>query len=64
MVEAPRHLRDTTQTTEKKYRPGQVVQSIVADQEIGTYAKRKYGDLQGTRMDNGRGKGWKKRSKW
>jgi hypothetical protein len=57
-------LQDTTLPTEKKYRPGSVVDGLVRDADIGSYAKRKYGELQGTRMDNGKGKGWKKRTKW
>ncbi|ORY30600.1 Fcf2 pre-rRNA processing-domain-containing protein [Naematelia encephala] len=64
MVEQPRHMQDTTQQRERKYKPGQVVQGLVQDEVVGSYAKRKYGDLQYTRMDNGRGKGWKKRTKW
>jgi hypothetical protein len=64
MVDAPRHLQDTTIQREAKYRPGQVVENLARNEEVGGYAKRKYGELQGGRMDNGRGKGWKKRSKW
>jgi hypothetical protein len=64
MVDAPRHLQDTTIQREVKYRPGQIVENLARDEGVGGYAKRKYGDLQGVRMDNGRGKGWKKRSKW
>lgn len=40
------------------------MQGIAADEGVGSYAKRKFGDLQHGRMENGRGKGWKKRSKW
>ncbi|KAK4683740.1 hypothetical protein P7C73_g6488, partial [Tremellales sp. Uapishka_1] len=64
LVEPPRHLQDTTLTSARKYRPGQVVDGLVKNDDIGGYAKRKYGELQGGRMDNGRGKGWKKKSKW
>jgi hypothetical protein len=64
IVEPPRHLQDTTMIREQKYRPGQLVQSVVADAAVGEYAKRKFGDLQSKRMENGRGKGWKKRAKW
>ncbi|ORX37166.1 hypothetical protein BD324DRAFT_681085 [Kockovaella imperatae] len=64
LVDAPRHLQDTTIQRETRYTPGSVVQGLVRDEGTGSYAKRKYSDLQKTRMDNGRGKGWKKRSKW
>jgi hypothetical protein len=64
MVDAPRHLQDTTVRKERKYRAGEIVAGIVADEQVGTYAKRKFEDLQGKRMHNGRGKGWQKRSKW
>lgn len=57
-------MQDTTLARETRYRPGDIVQGVVADQSTGDYAKRKYGDLQWNRMENGRGKGWKKRSKW
>ena len=64
MTDAPRHLQDSTLAKERKYKAGDIVRSLVDDQTTGTYAKRKYGDLQSSRMENGRGKGWKKRSKW
>ena len=64
MIEQPKHLQATTLTREVKYRPGQIVQNVVEDEGLNYTAKRKYGDLQSKRMDNGRGKGWKKRSKW
>ena len=64
LVEAPRHLQDTTLTREKQYRPGQIVQDLTRDEATGSYAKRKFGDLQKTRMDNGRGNGWKKKRGW
>ncbi|RXK41531.1 hypothetical protein M231_01239 [Tremella mesenterica] len=64
MIDTPRHVQDTTMLREKKYRPGEIVRGLVEDQETGQYAKRKYEDLQGSRMYNGRGKGWKKRTKW
>ncbi|WVQ96307.1 hypothetical protein IAU59_003411 [Kwoniella sp. CBS 9459] len=64
MVDAPRHLQATTLTKERKYRAGEVVQGLIKDDNTGDYAKRKYGDLQWSKMENGRGKGWKKRSKW
>ncbi|WWC71032.1 uncharacterized protein I206_104985 [Kwoniella pini CBS 10737] len=64
MIDAPRHMRDTTLTKERKYRAGQVVKSLIQDDSTGEYAKRKYGDLQWNRMENGRGKGWKKTKKW
>ncbi|OCF37305.1 hypothetical protein I316_01214 [Kwoniella heveanensis BCC8398] len=64
MVDAPRHLQATTLTKERKYRAGEVVQGLIKDDTTGDYAKRKYGDLQWSKMENGRGKGWKKRSKW
>ncbi|WWC62873.1 uncharacterized protein I303_105471 [Kwoniella dejecticola CBS 10117] len=64
MIDAPRHMRDTTLTKERKYRAGQVVKSLIQDDTTGEYAKRKYGDLQWNRMENGRGKGWKKTKKW
>lgn len=64
MVQAPRHLQDTTVQKERKYRAGEIVASLIQDANIGSYAKRKYEDLQGKRMANGRGKGWHKRSKW
>jgi hypothetical protein len=64
LIDAPKHLQDTTLTREHRYRPGQIVSDITADQSTGEFAKRKYGDLQWSRMENGRGKGWKKRSKW
>lgn len=63
-MEAPKHLQDTTVRKERKYRPGEIVSSIVADSDVGGYAKRKFEDLQGKRMFNGRGKGWQKRAKW
>jgi hypothetical protein len=64
LLEAPRHLQDTTLTREKQYRPGQIVQSMTRDEGTEAYAKRKYGDLQSKRMENGRGKGWKKQKGW
>ncbi|KAL7420533.1 dTDP-fucopyranose mutase [Cryptotrichosporon argae] len=64
VVDAPRQLQATTLAREKKYRAGQIVESIARDEAVGAYAKRKYEDLQGTRMRNGRGQGWRKRSKW
>ncbi|OXH22133.1 nucleolar protein [Cryptococcus neoformans] len=64
MVETSRQIRDTTLTKDNKYRPGQVVQNIIRDQDMEGYAKRKYGDLQWSKMENGRGRGWKKRAKW
>jgi hypothetical protein len=64
LVEAPRHLQDTTLTREKQYRPGQLVQSLARDDVTESYAKRKYGDLQSKRMENGRGNGWKKQKGW
>ncbi|WRT68053.1 uncharacterized protein IL334_005028 [Kwoniella shivajii] len=64
MVDAPRHLQDTTLTKERKYRAGQVVQGLIMDDGTGEYAKRKYGDLQWSRMENGRGKSFKKNKKW
>jgi hypothetical protein len=64
MVETPRHLKDTTITKERTYRPGQVVSSLARDEATGEYAKRKYGDLQWSRMENGRGKGRPKKRKW
>lgn len=64
MVDAPRHLQDTTVRKERKYRAGEIVSGLIQDGEVGTYAKRKFEDLQDKRMANGRGKGWKKRSKW
>ncbi|WVW84987.1 hypothetical protein I302_107023 [Kwoniella bestiolae CBS 10118] len=64
MVDVPRHIQDTTLTKERKYRAGQVVQGLIRDEGTGDYAKRKYGDLQWNRMENGRGKGWKKTKKW
>lgn len=57
-------MQETTTVREHKYRAGEIVDSLVADQTTTSYAKRKYGDLQWNRMENGRGKGWKKRSKW
>lgn len=64
MVEQSRTLKDTTLTRDVQYRPGQIVQNLVRDQTLGGTAKRKYEDLQHKRMENGRGKGWKKRTKW
>ncbi|OXC70041.1 hypothetical protein AYX13_01387 [Cryptococcus neoformans] len=64
MVETSRQIRDTTLTKDNRYRPGQVVQNIIRDQDMEGYAKRKYGDLQWSKMENGRGRGWKKRAKW
>ncbi|KIR53008.1 nucleolar protein [Cryptococcus gattii Ru294] len=64
MVETSRQIRDTTLTKDDRYRPGQVVQNLIRDQDMEGYAKRKYGDLQWSKMENGRGKGWKKRAKW
>ncbi|TXT15965.1 hypothetical protein VHUM_00468 [Vanrija humicola] len=64
MVQAPRHLQDSTVQKERKYRAGEIVASLIQDANIGSYAKRKYEDLQGKRMANGRGKGWQKRAKW
>lgn len=64
MVETSRQIRDTTLTKDNRYRPGQVVQNLIRDQDMEGYAKRKYGDLQWSKMENGRGKGWKKRAKW
>lgn len=64
MVDAPRRLQDTTLRKDHKYRPGQIVTSIVADADVGTYAKRKFEELQSKRIFNGRGKGWQKRAKW
>ena len=64
VVEQPRHLQDTTLTRDTRYQPGSIVQSLVRDEGTGSYAKRKYVDLQKSRMDNGRGRGWKKRTKW
>ena len=61
LVAPPRHLQSTTLTRERRYNPGDIVQSIVGDQELGGYAKRKFDDFAGKRMDHGRGKGWKKR---
>ncbi|KAK8858839.1 hypothetical protein IAR55_003069 [Kwoniella newhampshirensis] len=64
MVETSRHIRDTTLTKDRKYRPGQVVAGLIRDDDTGSYAKRKYGDLQWSRMENGRGRGGKKQAKW
>lgn len=64
LIDPPRHLQDTTLSSGSRYRPGDVVKSLVRDEEVGSYAKRKYGDLQWNRMENGRGKGWKKKAKW
>lgn len=64
VIEQSRKLQSTTLQNEKKYRPGQLVQGIAQDEGVGAYAKRKFGDLQWGRMENGKGKGWKKRSKW
>lgn len=64
MIEAPRHLQDTTVRKERTYRAGQIVSSVVNDMEVESYAKRKYEELQSKRMHNGRGKGWQKRAKW
>jgi hypothetical protein len=64
VLDAPRQLQETTLAREHRYRPGSIVREITADQSTNEYAKRKYGDLQTNRMDNGRGKGWRKRSKW
>ncbi len=64
MVDQHRHVQDTTLSMETKYRPGEIVQGIVQDDGTGTYAKRKYSDLQKNRMANGRGQGWRKRTKW
>jgi hypothetical protein len=61
LVNPPRQLQTSTARETPKYRPGQIVDGLVRDQEVGTYAKRKFGELQGKRMENGRGKGWKKR---
>lgn len=57
-------MQATTVRKEHKYRPGSIVSSIVEDNTIGSYAKRKFEDLQSKRMSNGRGKGWQKRAKW
>ncbi|BEI91067.1 uncharacterized protein CcaverHIS019_0311370 [Cutaneotrichosporon cavernicola] len=64
MVDAPRQMQNTTLRKEHKYRPGQVVTNVVGDVEAGTYAKRKFEELQSKRIFNGRGKGWQKRAKW
>lgn len=64
VVDQPRHLQDTTLHRDIRYRPGSIVKDLIQDDTTGSYAKRKYGDLQQSRMDNGRGKGWKKRTKW
>lgn len=64
LVDQPKHLQATTVAREHKYRPGQLVQSVAQDEGVGSYAKRKFGDLQWKKMENGRGKGWKKRTKW
>lgn len=56
MVETSRQIRDTTLTKDNRYRPGQVVQNIIRDQDMEGYAKRKYGDLQWSKMENGRGR--------
>lgn len=64
MVDAPRHLQDTTVRKERKYRAGEIVAGLVGEQDLGAYAKRKFEDLQGKRMSNGRNKGWQKRQKW
>ncbi|KAJ9113829.1 hypothetical protein QFC19_000022 [Naganishia cerealis] len=57
----PETFASTTLTKERKYNPGSIVQNLVADSELGSYAKRKYNDFAGSRMANGRGQGWKKR---
>ncbi|KAI9634814.1 uncharacterized protein MKK02DRAFT_37689 [Dioszegia hungarica] len=58
----PRKRRDDSGT--KVQAAAQLVQGVVEDTGVGEYAKRKFGDLQWKRMENGRGKGWKKRTKW
>ncbi|GMK53757.1 hypothetical protein CspeluHIS016_0103430 [Cutaneotrichosporon spelunceum] len=63
MVDAPRQLQATTLRKEYKYRPGQIITNVVGDAEAGTYAKRKFEELQSKRIFNGRGKGWQKRAK-
>lgn len=64
IIDQPKHLQDTTLARDQRYRPGQIVQDIVRDEGVGSTAKRKYGDLQYKRMENGRGQGWQKRTKW
>lgn len=61
LVAPPRHLQSSTIQRERNYNPGDIVQSIVGDSELGGYAKRKFDDFATKRMDNGRGRGWKKR---
>ncbi|KAJ9116970.1 hypothetical protein QFC22_004628 [Naganishia vaughanmartiniae] len=61
IINPPKKLQSTTLTKERKYNPGSIVQTLVADSELGSYAKRKYNDFAGSRMANGRGQGWKKR---
>jgi hypothetical protein len=63
-VEQPKHLQDTTLRRDVQYRPGQIVADIARDEGINATAKRKFGDLEDRRMKNGRGRGWKKRTKW
>lgn len=58
-----RRLQDSTLPREKQYRPGSIVETLVADTGINGYAKRKYDEFATKRMENGRGRGWKKRSK-
>lgn len=64
VIEAPRHLQETTVRKERTYRAGQIVSGVVNDMVVESYAKRKYEELQSKRMHNGRGKGWQKRAKW
>lgn len=64
MIDQPRHLQDSTLSSARTYRPGDIVKSLIRDDEVGSYAKRKYGDLQWSRMENGRKKGWEKKTKW
>lgn len=61
IINPPKRLQSTTLAKERKYNPGSIVQSLVANSEVNSYAKRKYDEFASTRMANGRGKGWKKR---
>jgi hypothetical protein len=61
IINPPKRLQNTTLAKERKYNPGSIVQGLVANSDLNSYAKRKYDEFSSTRMANGRGKGWKKR---
>lgn len=61
IINPPKRLQSTTLAKERKYNPGSIVQGLVANSDLNSYAKRKYDEFSSTRMANGRGKGWKKR---